>query len=189
MDEPYDPHNGAAVLRSADAFGLQRVHVVPRSDGFAVSGNVARGTQRWVDVLVHDGPASALHALREAGFTLVATHPQGELLPQALRGIPKLALVLGNEHGGICTELAQGADQSVRVPMRGFVESLNVSVCAAILLSAATEGRTGDLDATELRFLYARGLFRTVTRADEVLAALEPPARTPSIATLHRRSR
>ncbi len=176
MDAPYDPHNGAAVMRSADAFGLQRVHVVPRSDGFAVSGNVARGTERWVDVIVHDGPQLALRSLRADGFQLVSTHPKGTLLPHELRDIPRLALVLGNEHSGISAELQAGVEQSVRIPMRGFVESLNVSVCAAIALSSATSGRPGDLDASELRFLYARGLFRTVARADEVLGALRPPA-------------
>jgi hypothetical protein len=53
--------------------------------------------------------------------------------------------------------------------MRGFVESLNVSVTTAILVSAATEGRAGDLsDADKLR-LYARGLYFSVQHADDVL--------------------
>ena len=60
---------------------------------------------------------------------------------------------------------------SVRVPMRGFIESLNVSVTAAILLSAATEGRAGDLDEPTRRRIYARGLYYTVDKADDVLRA------------------
>jgi hypothetical protein len=55
--------------------------------------------------------------------------------------------------------------------MRGFVESLNVSVTAAILLAAATQDRPGDLDEMEKRQLYARGLVLTVPRALDVLAA------------------
>jgi hypothetical protein len=58
--------------------------------------------------------------------------------------------------------------------MRGFVESLNVSVSAAILLAAATRGRPGDLPEAEKRLLYARGLFRSVSRAARVLAASTP---------------
>jgi hypothetical protein len=53
--------------------------------------------------------------------------------------------------------------------MRGFVESLNVSVTAAILLASATRGRTGDLDEDARLRLYARGLFYSVPRAREVL--------------------
>jgi hypothetical protein len=53
--------------------------------------------------------------------------------------------------------------------MRGFVESLNVSVSAAILLSYATTGRPGDLSEADRRRLYARGLYFTVDKADEVL--------------------
>jgi hypothetical protein len=54
--------------------------------------------------------------------------------------------------------------------MRGFVESLNVSVTAALLLSAATTGRPGDLPAADRRRLYARGLYFSSTRADDLLA-------------------
>ncbi len=107
MDAPNDPHNGAAVMRTADAFGVQIVHVVPRAEGFYVSGGVAKGTQRWIDVVLHDGPEAAVASLREQGFELVATHPQGELVPEDLAAIPKLALVLGNEHDGIRQALAR----------------------------------------------------------------------------------
>ena len=58
----------------------------------------------------------------------------------------------------------------VRVPMRGFVESLNVSVTAAILLHAATHGRAGDLEHEAKRRLYGRGLYLSVPHAEDVLA-------------------
>jgi tRNA (guanosine-2'-O-)-methyltransferase len=85
-----------------------------------------------------------------------------------------MCLVLGNEHDGICDQLEAAAQCSVRIPMRGFVESLNVSVSAAILLHAATEGRAGDLEPSRRRALYAQGLYRTVNRAEEILAAVAP---------------
>jgi tRNA (guanosine-2'-O-)-methyltransferase len=174
MDAPHDPHNGAAVMRSCDAFGVQELHVVPRNEPFLVSGGVAKGTERWIDVVRHRTPEEAISTLRRRGFELVATHPEGELLPAELPGIERLALVLGNEHDGICEALQQAAPRSVRIPMRGFVESLNVSVSAAILLAAATRGRPGDLPEAEKRLLYARGLFRSVSRAARVLAASTP---------------
>jgi tRNA (guanosine-2'-O-)-methyltransferase len=171
MDAPHDPHNGAAILRSCDAFGVYNVHVVERQERFSASGAVARGSQRWVDVITQPSVDAAVGALRKDGFTLVATHPDGELGPRDLADVERLALVMGNEHDGICQALTAACDKSVHVPMRGFVESLNVSVTAAILLAAATQDRPGDLDEMEKRQLYARGLVLTVPRALDVLAA------------------
>jgi len=177
MDAPHDPHNGAAILRSCDALGVQSVHVVPREEEFLVSSSVAKGTERWVDVHHHRDPAAAVATLEAGGFELIATHPRGELSPSDLSAIPRLALVLGNEHDGIREALSKAARRSVRIPMRGFVESLNVSVSAAILLAAALDGRPGDLPEPERRRLFARGLYRTVARAPEILAARAPGLR------------
>jgi tRNA (guanosine-2'-O-)-methyltransferase len=174
MDMPYDPHNGAAVVRSADAFGVPEVNVVLRDEAFLVGHRVAQGTERWVDVVQHRRAEEALAALRARGFTLVATHPQGELVPKDLRAIERLCLVLGNEHDGISEALSAASDASVRIPMRGYVESLNLSVAAAVLLQAALEGRPGDLSASEQRRWYAIGLLRSVQRAEEILLASVP---------------
>lgn len=174
MDAPHDPHNGAAVLRSCDAFGIQELHVVPRDEPFAISTTVTRGSEKWVDVVQHTSVSDAVRSLRAREFELVRTHPQGDLVPEDLAAIHRCALVLGNEHDGIRDELETAASRSVRVPMRGFTESLNLSVCAAILLSAATAGRAGDLPTEAQDRLYARGLYRTVPRAAAVLAASTP---------------
>jgi tRNA (guanosine-2'-O-)-methyltransferase len=174
MDAPHDPHNGSAVMRSCDAFGVQRLHVVPRHEPFAISTTVTRGSEKWVDVLVHPTPADAVGALVADGFELVATHPEGQLAPEDLATIPRLALVLGNERDGIREDLERAASRTVRVPMRGFVESLNMSVSAAILLCAATARRSGDLSPEERERLYARGLYRSLVHASDVLAAQAP---------------
>ncbi len=174
MDMPHDPHNAAAVVRSADAFGVPEVNVVLRDDTFLPGHRVAQGTERWVDVVQHRTTDAAVAALRRRSFRLIATHPNGALTPGSLASIDRLCLVLGNEHDGISRALSDAADDSVRIPMRGFVESLNLSVAAAVLLSAAVEGRPGDLSAEEARRWYAVGLLRSVPRADEILAAIGP---------------
>jgi tRNA (guanosine-2'-O-)-methyltransferase len=140
--------------------------------GHEVGRKVSQGTERWVEVLLHPTPEEAIHALTQQSFTLVATHPKGELLPEDLPGIERLCLVVGNEHDGISQALVGAAASTVRVPMRGFVESLNLSVACALLLRAATLGRPADLDAAERRLLYAAGLVRSVPRAEEILTAL-----------------
>jgi len=169
FDAPHDPFNGAAVVRSCEAFGVQTVHVIQRNEKFLTAGSVARGAQKWVDVVTHDRVADAVKRLRESGMELVGAHPEGELLPEDLAAIPRLAIVLGNERDGIAEELDAACDRRVRVPMRGFIDSLNVSVTAAILLERATRARPGDLSEVERRRLYARGLYFSVQKADSVL--------------------
>jgi tRNA (guanosine-2'-O-)-methyltransferase len=117
--------------------------------------------------------------LRAGGYELVATTPNGELEPPDLAAIPRLALILGNEHRGIDDELLKAVARSVRIPMRGYVESLNVSVSAAVLLSTATRGRAGDLAPEARQRLYARALFRSVPRAANVLDALAERSAAP----------
>lgn len=102
---------------------------------------------------------------------LVGAHPEGELTPEDLAALPRVAVVLGNEREGIRPAIAEACAHRVRVPMRGFVESLNVSVTAAILLHAATRGRAGDLEEADRLRLYARGLYLSVPRAEELIAA------------------
>jgi tRNA (guanosine-2'-O-)-methyltransferase len=171
MDAPHDPHNGAAVIRSCDAFGVQRLHVVERLEPFLAANTVARGSERWVEVRTHAGVGEAVAALTASGHELVATHPEGDLLPQDLASIPRVAMVLGNERNGIVADLQAACRHSVRIPMRGFAESLNVSVTAAILLQHATWGRAGDLSEEERDLLYARALVLTVPHAAEILEA------------------
>jgi tRNA (guanosine-2'-O-)-methyltransferase len=172
FDAPHDPHNGAAVIRSCEAFGVQALHVVERDEKFLAAASVARSAEQWIDVVCHKTTDSAVAAVTRAGMEMVAAHPAGELMPEDLAAIPRVAIVLGNERDGIAEDLAERCTRRVRVPMRGFVESLNVSVTAAILLASATRGREGDLDPEARLRLYARGLYYSITRAGEVLAEM-----------------
>lgn len=171
LDELDNSHNRAAIVRTCDAFGIQQIHALQPGSQFEIHHGAAAGTERWVDVHPYASAQSAVQILEQGGFELIATHPDGELTPEQLRGIEKPALILGNEHRGLHPVLAAAAKRAVRVPMRGFVESLNVSVTAALLLRAATHERPGDLTPEEHRALYARALYRTVPRSEEILRA------------------
>ncbi len=170
FDAPHDPHNGAAVVRSCEAFGVQRVHVVERREPFVLASSVSRGSEKWVDLRRWAKADEAIATLRTDGYELVGADADGELAPTDLADIPKLAIVLGNERDGIAEDLARACSRRVRVPMRGFVESLNVSVSAAVLLASATASRKGDLPEEDRLKLYARGLYLSFDKADEVLA-------------------
>lgn len=167
FDDPYDPHNGAAVIRTCEAFGVQRLAILERRKPFLAASAVARGAHKWIDVSTFRDAKSLAESLE--GLTLVAAEPDGELVPADLARLSKLALVVGNERSGLGADLRALCTETVRVPMRGFVESLNVSVTTAILVAAATEGRTGDLSEADKLRLYARGLYFSVQHADDVL--------------------
>ena len=99
----------------------------------------------------------------------IGSNSDGELAPEELGSMPRVAIVLGNEREGIRDPIARACGARVRVPMRGFVSSLNVSVSAAILLHATTRGRAGDIDIGSQRRLYARGLYLSVPHAEDLL--------------------
>jgi tRNA (guanosine-2'-O-)-methyltransferase len=173
FDQPYDPHNGAAVMRSAEAFGIQHLHVLERPGApFLAANSVTRGASKWIDLHCHPSLSEAVAAVRKAGQTLVAAVADGELEPEALSRVERICIVLGNEREGIRPELLACCDKTVRVPMRGFVESLNVSVTGAILMHGATRGREGDLSAEDRMRVYARGLYFSLRSSDKILDVL-----------------
>jgi tRNA (guanosine-2'-O-)-methyltransferase len=177
MDDTHKAHNRAAVVRSCEAFGVQRAHflIPPRSqEKLALSKLVSKGSHRWMDIVEHQSAESVLSELRASAHTILVTHPQGELKPSDLPSLSKVALVMGNEKLGVRSELSKAAASTIAIPMTGFVESLNVSVTAAILLQAATAGRGGDLGPEESENIYARWLRNSVPRADEVLNSFPP---------------
>lgn len=178
VDELHDPHNRAAIVRSCEAFGVAQIHAVQGRGELVLSRRATAGAGRWVHVRRHLSAQAALRALEAASFTVVGAHPEGDLVPSDLQHMSRVALVLGNEHRGIAPSLLPPAARWVRVPMRGFVESLNVSVTAAILLAAVVDGRPGDLGPETRERLYARALFASVPRSAEILRCLAAPAET-----------
>jgi tRNA (guanosine-2'-O-)-methyltransferase len=157
-----DPHNTSAVLRSADAFGLQEVHVLEGPHGFPAAHRVSRGTDKWLDVIRHASSETCAAHLTARGYRLVVAAMGGRLTPEELRDVPRVALVFGNEHAGASEATHSLARETCAIPMVGFVESLNVSVAAAITLYTAAAHRPGDLSADEREHLTARFLMSTV---------------------------
>src|SRR5688500_17782892 len=101
LENLYDPHNGAAALRSAEAFGLSALHVVEASGAFHASPSITIGCDKWLELHRHRDVASAAAALRAAGFTLCATVPTADATVDDVAGIQPVALWFGNEHMGL----------------------------------------------------------------------------------------
>lgn len=168
--------NAAALIRHCEAFGVQRMHTIETLCRFEPNRRIVRGTDQWVDVVQHPSTAEAIAALRSEGYRIVATTPHREdMTPETFdvtRG--RFALVFGTEHAGISDEVAAAADEFLRIPMCGMVESINVSASAAILiymLSERMRATVGDWQMTraqQAEVLY-RWMHSTVEDADEIL--------------------
>lgn len=137
----YHGQNAAALIRHCEAFGVQEMHTVETLCSFEPNPDVARGTEQWVDVRRHASTAEAVAALRSEGYRIVATTPHREdVTPETFDvGRGPFALVFGTEHAGISDEVIASADEFLRIPMCGMVESLNVSASAAILIYMLSE--------------------------------------------------
>ena len=169
LDRISDPHNSSAVLRSADAFGIQTVHVIVGEHGFRAARGVSKGTHRWLDVVRYASANACIRRLKQDGYAIYVAAMGSDKRPEDLRDVGRLAVVFGNEHRGVSPEMRKTADGSFSIPMRGFVESLNVSVAAAITMQALARDGRPDLPAARERELKARFLMNSVKNADQVI--------------------
>lgn len=140
-ENTFHPHNASALMRHCDAFGVQELHTVETLCKFSPNASIVRGTDKWVDVRRHASTGEAVAALKGAGYRIVATTPHREdATPETFDvGRGPFALVFGTEHAGISDEVIASADEFLRIPMCGMVESLNVSASAAILIYTLSE--------------------------------------------------
>lgn len=140
LEDVYQSHNAAAVLRSCDCFGIQDVHVVERNNPFNPAGDVAVGSSKWVDYYSYPDISTAYNELRRRGYRIVATTPHtNDTLITDLDISQPIALVFGTELTGLSPQAIDLADSYVKIPMYGFTESFNISVCAALSLFSITE--------------------------------------------------
>lgn len=156
MEEVYNPHNLAAIARTCDAFGVQKLAFLPQNpDDFNIAGThtTAVSAFKWLDYrMFTDGIQAALTTLKAEGWHIMATwvNPEASSIYEAdFTQYEKLALLVGNEHAGLSEKAIELADSYLYIPMQGFIQSFNVSVAAAISLFEITrQRRVSDKDYT-----------------------------------------
>lgn len=144
LDAVQDPHNLGACLRTADATGVSAV-IVPRDRAAGLSPvvrKVASGAAETVPLIQVVNLARTLRWLKERSVWVIGTDDKAEksLYQTDLKG--PLALVLGAEGAGLRRLTREHCDALVSIPMRGVVESLNVSVAAGVVLFEAVRQRS-----------------------------------------------
>lgn len=132
-------HNTSAIMRSCDAFGVQDVHVIEELKGKRIDREIAMGAQKWTSVKRYDSTKTALSQLKKLGYQIVATTPHhtAHKLQDFTLDKPT-ALFFGSEKDGLTETVIEAADSYIYIPTFGFTQSLNISVCAAILLQELT---------------------------------------------------
>ncbi|MDQ7030582.1 MAG: RNA methyltransferase [Ardenticatenia bacterium] len=177
-----DGHNQAAVLRSADAFGVQYVGVVRGRAPFRPNPEVTQGADKWLSVSHFESVGQAIRAMQARGYRVWASQLDETALPlpEVDLSVPAVFL-FGNEHDGLSEEALRMADGRFIVPMCGFVQSLNVSVAAAITLFHATRrarrevGKAYFLTPAEQRQVLRHWLRTTTPKAVRLSRALAAP--------------
>jgi tRNA (guanosine-2'-O-)-methyltransferase len=163
LDNVHKTHNFSAIVRSCDAVGAFEAHAVWPDSRLKPNHMSSGGAGKWVRVCAHPDLDTAASALREKGMQIVAAHLDEIACDYRQIDFTRpTAILLGAELDGISTAGLNLADVRVAVPMAGMVESLNVSVAAAVLLFEAQRQReaAGLYDCSRLDpEVYARTLF------------------------------
>lgn len=140
LENIYQPLNASAVLRSADCFGVQDVHVIENYNEFHPDREVAMGSSRWLNIQrynkTENNSLNCIKKLKKEGYRIVATSPHINdcNLHDFELSKGKTALFFGTEMEGLTDVVLQEADEHLKIPMYGFTESFNLSVAAAICL-------------------------------------------------------
>ena len=140
LDGITDPHNFGASLRVAEAAGISAV-LVPahrRAPLSPVACKAASGSAERVPVVQATNLNRALRTLRDSGIWLYAADAEGDIDLWEATFEPPWALVMGAEGTGLRVRTRALCDASIRIPMQGEAQSLNVSCAAGILLFAAS---------------------------------------------------
>lgn len=144
LENLFQPHNAAAVLRSCDCFGIQDVHVIENENKYEPNKEIDMGSSKWIDLYKYNAEenntVSTINHLKNIGYKIAATTPHtNDCLIDELPLEQPTALLFGTEATGLTQEALDHADTFVKLPMYGFTESYNISVSVALSLFSVTQ--------------------------------------------------
>ena len=139
LEDVYQSHNFSAVLRSADIFGVQNINFIENRNKLKISEDVSMGSTQWLSLnryQHHENNTKAcLNDIKTKGYKIIATSlHKNSITLQELDIKQPIALVFGTELTGISKDVEEMADEFIKLPMYGFTESFNISVCAALCM-------------------------------------------------------
>jgi tRNA (guanosine-2'-O-)-methyltransferase len=162
-EDIHKPHNFSAIIRTCDAVGILDVHAVNVEGEIPIYPQITQGSEKWVKLHVHENIQTAIEELQQQQYRVYAAHlSDGAIDYRQVDYTKPTAILLGNERTGVSETSASLVDGHIIIPMLGMVQSLNVSVAAAVILFEAQRQRieAGLYDRSDLTpELYDRILF------------------------------
>lgn len=141
LEEVHKPNNVSAVIRTADATGLHKVHAI-WPDEMRTLSHTSAGARNWVEVDTHDSISDAIRELKSQGMQMLVTNLSDTAVDfRNIDYTKPTAIILGSEKVGASEQAKKLADQDIIIPMMGMVQSLNVSVASAVILYEAQRQR------------------------------------------------
>jgi tRNA (guanosine-2'-O-)-methyltransferase len=145
LENVFDPHNISAVMRTADAAGLQDIYIlntkIPRHKKWGAKSSSSAA--KWLTVHQFDNAEECFSSLRKRYSTILTTHLSSDAVSlHQLDLTQPIALVFGNEHSGVSDEIRALADGNFIIPQVGIIRSLNISVACAVTLYEAFRQKT-----------------------------------------------
>ena len=181
LEDVYQAHNAAAVVRSCDGFGVQDVHVIEKSNKLDLEKTtVSKGAKKWLDFHHYEDTSKCIEDLHHQGYRVGAMALGKKSI--RLEEIPldkPIAIMIGTEMKGLSEEACEKADFCIELPMYGFTQSYNLSVCAAISMNILTNRLRGskvnwNLSEDDQRKLTLDWLQRCVNNWDKIVKADKP---------------
>ncbi len=143
LENVHDPHNVSAVFRTCDAAGIPKVSLIYYLEKFpGIGKKTSASAFKWIEKDKHTDVKMCYDKLRSDGYKIYASSlGEGTKSLYDIDMTEKCAIVLGNEHRGVSLEAAEMADDKIFIPMFGMVQSLNISVAAAVIIYEALRQR------------------------------------------------
>lgn len=135
LDHLEDPHNFGAIIRTCEASGCKNI-IIPKDRSVLVTETVMKtsaGALNHVNIIIVNNLTQAINKLKEKGFFIYASDMEGKDYNK-INYSNKICLIIGNEGSGISPIIKKNSDEIIKIPMKGKINSLNVSVAAGILL-------------------------------------------------------
>jgi tRNA (guanosine-2'-O-)-methyltransferase len=143
LENIHDPHNVSAIFRTCDAVGIPKVSLLYTSEEFPkISKVTSASAYKWVEKDSFNDAENCIKTFKNEGFKIYAAMLADNAINlYDMDFTEKVAIVMGNEHRGVSEETAKLSDKVFYIPMRGMIQSLNVSVATAVILYEAQRQR------------------------------------------------
>ncbi len=134
LEDLFDPHNISAVIRTAEVFGIEDVHVIEEVNPYKINRSILKGSIKWMNIYLHKKRMACMEHLRKKGYRIAvaSTNTNNSVLDLDLSR--PTAFYLGSEFTGNHPDTLAAADCEFKLPQYGITESMNVSVAGGVLM-------------------------------------------------------